>query len=211
MTTLPSDAGSFPDHLGQGLALVDYDNVCRYKNKEPSGAEVELHTAELLDRLARAFCRVFPYLKELDVRLYGGWIDERGVSSSLARSLLEVLPLLRGRRYGLIVRPSLATTLVQFPDWTLRGTVRFRFGSRRQKMVDGMLGCDAMFVAAADPGPVGLVTDDEDLLPAALSAHAASTQPMVWMRPRSMGKGLNDWGLSERGLRIHSFEETGHA
>ena len=211
MATDSFDADSFPEHLGQGLALVDYDNVCQYKKKNPSGTEVEFHTAELLDRLARTFCGVFPDLKELDVRLYGGWIDERGSSSPLALGLREVLPSLRSRRYGLIVRPSLATTLIQFPDLILWGTVRFHFGPRRQKMVDGMLGCDAMFVAAADPRPVGLVTDDEDLLPAALSAHAASTQPMVWVRPRSMGKGLNDWGLSERGLRIHSFEETGRA
>lgn len=209
MTIPLSNADSFPERFGQGLALVDYDNVCPYKGH--SDADVAFHTAGLVDRLVRAFRRVFPDLKELDVRLYGGWIDERGFPSPLALGLMKVLPLLRGRRHGLIVRPSLATTLVQFPDLILRGTVRLLSSPRRQKMVDGMLGCDAMFIAAADPGPVGLVTDDEDLLPAALSAHAAGTKPMVWMRPRSMGSGLNDRGLSERGLRIHSFEETGHA
>ena len=31
MTTPPSNADSFPERFGQGLALVDYDNVCPYK------------------------------------------------------------------------------------------------------------------------------------------------------------------------------------
>lgn len=208
MKTLPYDADSFPDPVGQGLALVDYDNVCHYESR--SGADVELHTAELVDRLARTFRKAFPDLKELDVRLYGGWTDERGFPSPLAFGLLKVLPLLRGRRHGMIVRPSLATALVQFPNLMLQGTVRLLSGRRRQKMIDGMLGCDAMFVAATGPVPVGLVTDDDDIVPAALSAHAASTKPMVWMRPRSVGRGLNDRILSERGLRIHPFEVNGH-
>ena len=209
MTTFPSDAGFFPDHFGQGLALVDYDNVCRYENR--SGADVALHTADLLDGLAHTFRRVFPDLKELDVRLYGGWTDEHGVPGPLAFGLLKVLPLLRGRRHGLIVRPSLATALVQFPNLVLQGTVRLLSRPRRQKMIDGMLGCDAMFVAATSPVPVGLVTDDEDLVPAALSAHAASTKPMVWMRPRLSGRGLNDRILWEQGLRVQPFGETSHA
>ena len=129
----------------QGLALVDYDNLCPRNRSEH---EVEIRTAELLDLLAYASQAVFPGLRELDVRLYGGWIDEQGVHSPSALWLLPLLPVLRGRRQGLIVRPTLAMTMLQFPDIELRGTVRLQAKSRRQKMVDGMLGCDAAFVAA---------------------------------------------------------------
>ena len=54
----------------QGLALVDYDNLCPRIRFEH---EVEIRTAELLDLIARASHAAFPGLRELDVRLYGGW------------------------------------------------------------------------------------------------------------------------------------------
>lgn len=187
----------------QGLALVDYDNVGGEKNR--SKADVELHAASLLDMLRGTFQAVFPDVRELDVRFYGGWIDERGQFSPKAFWLLQALPVLRGRRDGVIMRPSLATTMVQFPDVAFRGTVRLRSTPKRQKMVDGMLGCDAMFAAAMGPTRIGLITDDEDLVPAALSAHAKNTNPVALMRSRPFGKGMNDRILADRGLQIHCF------
>lgn len=184
-----------------GLALVDYDNMCEYERE--SRADIELGTERLVDTLVHSFQAAFTDLTELDVRFYGGWIDEYGLPSPMALSLSGILPGLRGRRHGLIVRPSLATAMVCFPDTILRGTARLSTKPKRQKMVDGMLGCDAMFVAATDPTPIGIVTDDDDLVPATLSAHAMSMKPMVWIRSRPVGQGLNDRGLSSRGLRIY--------
>ena len=189
----------------QGLALVDYDNLCPDNRSEP---EVELRTAELLDSLARASQAAFPGLRELDVRLYGGWLDELGIPSLSARWLLPLLPVLRGRRRGMIVRPTLATTMLQFPGVELRGTVRLQARRRRQKMVDAMLGCDAVFAAALGQSRVGIVSDDDDLLPAALSAHAAGPAGTAWMRRRAAGAGINDRALSERGVRIQRLERT---
>ena len=77
-------------------------------------------------------------------------------------------------------------------------------------MVDGMLGCDAIFVAATGSIQIGIVTDDDDLVPAMLSANAANVRLMAWMRSRSMGKGLNDQVLSNQGLRIHHIRENTH-
>ena len=188
----------------QGLALVDYDNLCPDNRSEH---EVEIRTAELLDLLARAAQDVFSGLRELDVRLYGGWIDEYGVHSESARWLLPLLPSLRGRRQGLIVRPTLAMTMLQFPDVELRGTVRLQGRRRRQKMVDGMLGCDAAFAAARGQSPVGIVSDDDDLLPATLSAHAADPAGAALMRRRAPGQGLNDRALREFGVRIQCLEQ----
>lgn len=189
----------------QGLALVDYDNLCPGNRSE---MEVEIHTSELLDALARAAQVAFPDLRELDVRLYGGWLDERGVPSPSASWLLPLLPVLRGRRRGLIVRPTLATTMLQFPDVELRGTVRLQARPRRQKMVDAMLGCDAVFAAALGRSRIGIVSDDDDLLPAALAAHAADPAGTAWMRPRAAGAGLNDRALLDRGVRIQHLERT---
>ena len=193
--------GSLLNLAGHGLALVDYDNMCEYERE--SRADIELGTERLVDTLVYSFRAAFPDLMELDVRFYGGWTDEYGLPSPMALSLSEILPGLRGRRHGLIVRPSLATAMVRFPDTILRGTARLSAKPRRQKMVDGMLGCDAMFVAATDSASIGIVTDDDDLVPAALSAHAMSMKSMVWMRSRPVGQGLNDRSLSNRGLRIH--------
>ena len=189
----------------QGLALVDYDNLCPSIRSEH---EVEIRTAELLDLLARASQAAFPGLRELDVRLYGGWIDEQGVHSPSALWLLPLLPVLRGRRQGLLLRPTLAMTMLQFSDIELRGTVRLQAKPRRQKMVDGMLGCDAVFAATLGQSRVGIASDDDDLLPAALSAHAAAPAGAAWMRRRAAGEGLNDRALSDCGVRIQCLEQT---
>lgn len=210
----PSALNPSPGRIRQGLALVDYDNLCRYE-KTATKADVELRTLELVDLLASAFRAAFSRLNELDIRFYGGWIDERGLASPDSVRLLEILPGLRGRRCGLIVRPSLATTMVRFPRMILKGTVRLRTPRRgrpwrEQKMVDGMLGFDALSAAEGGATRVGIVTDDDDLVPAVLSAHAARAEAIVWMRPRPAGHGLNDRSMTERGVRIHHLPESGH-
>lgn len=205
----PSALDPSPEHTRQGLALVDYDNLCRY-DENPTKADIELRTLELVDLLASVFRAAFSRLTELDIRFYGGWIDERGLASPDSVRLLEILPGLRGRRSGLIVRPSLATTMVRFPRMVLKGTARLHTHRRRQKMVDGMLGFDALSAVEGDATRVGIVTDDDDLVPAVLSAHAARAESIVWMRPRPVGHGLNDRSMTERGVRIHPLLESGH-
>ena len=49
----------------QGLALVDYDNLCPDNRSE---LEAETSTAALLESLARTSQAAFPGLGELDVR-----------------------------------------------------------------------------------------------------------------------------------------------
>ncbi len=75
-------------------------------------------------------------------------------------------------------------------------------------MVDAMLGCDAVFAATLGQSRVGIVSDDDDLLPAALSAHAADPACTAWMRRRAAGEGLNDRALSDYGVRIQRLEQT---
>ena len=112
---------------------------------------------------------------------------------------------MRGRRHGLIVRPALATAMLQFPEMFLRGTVRRGRRGWRQKMVDGMIGCDAMFMSNEGLTCVGVVCDDDDLLPPVISAHAMNPGVMVWMRDRGVGSAINDSHLMGHGLRLVDF------
>lgn len=189
----------------QGLALVDWYNFRR--RDQNSKADLELVTLTIVEQVSRAFAVLFPNARELDLRLYGGWITEQGWPSRHASWLHELLPVLRGRRNGLIVRPTLATSMIQFPKFHPRGTVRRRTGRAdyEQKIVDGMLAFDALYAAAHVGNRVGIVTNDDDLLPGALSAHAGHPQAVVWMRTREVGSAMNDAALLSEGLTIHQL------
>ena len=88
----------------QGLALVDYDNMCGARDKGRRGrtglrwtqVDFERRTAGLVDTVTRVFSVAVPELRELDVRLYGGWTDEHGMPSPAAFCLLKVISALRG-------------------------------------------------------------------------------------------------------------------
>ena len=190
--------------LAQGLALIDYDNFRRRDRK--SKTDLELDTETLVDNVARTFLIVFPDTRELDVRLYGGWTDETGSPSRDASWLHELLPDIRGRRHGLIVRPTLATTMIQLPELLLRGTVRGQRENRRQKMIDGMIGCDAIHMVTDGLTYVSIVTDDDDLVPATLFAHGMNANVLAWMRARQAGSAMNDRALLDQGLRICNLE-----
>ena len=187
----------------QGLALVDFDNF-RGRDRK-SKADLEIDTRTIVDNVTRAFTAVYPDTREIDVRLYGGWTDSAGLPSRDASWLHELLPELRGRRHGLIVRPALATTMIRFPELHLRGTVRRRGRNQRQKMIDGMIGCDALHMATHGQTCIGIVTDDDDLLPATLSAHDTNAGMLVWMRTRSIGSAINDSILVGKGVVLHQL------
>ena len=186
-----------------GLALIDYYNFRTPEAK--SRADLELETETVLDEVVGAFGHVFPGTAELDVRLYGGWTDESGSPTADAAWLLQLLPALRGRRHGVIVRPSLATAMIRFPEFLLRGTLRGQGRNRRQKMVDAMMGVDAMYMASEGMTCLGIVTNDDDLLPAAVTAHDINGEVLAWIRARPAGSALNDRVLLEKGLRIHDM------
>ena len=177
--------------------MIDFDNFREIQSK--SRADIEFVAEEIIDDTSRAFAKTFPRLRELDIRLYGGWTDPVGRPSRDAEWLTEILPGLRGRRHRLIVRPALATTMLQFPDLLLLGTVRGPPRRLRQKMVDGMIGCDAMYMSNHGRTYVGVVSDDDDLLPSVISAHAINPGVLVWMRGRQLGSAINDSYLMSHG------------
>ena len=191
---------------GQFLALVDYDNFRQPDRKHRYQADLEMHAQILVNSVTRAFVTLFPDAPELDLRLYGGWTGPRGLPSQHATWLHGMLPDLRGRKCGIIVRPALATAMIEFPRFLLRGTVRGEGKNRRQKMVDGMIGCDAIYLANHKGTYIGVVTDDDDLLPATISAFSINSRSVAWIRSRAVGSGINDSALLSEGLRIHQLD-----
>ena len=77
-------------------------------------------------------------------------------------------------------------------------------------MVDGMMGCDALHVATLERTYIGVVTDDDDLLPATLSAHARKAGMLAWVHVRDIGSAINDPSLLTHGLRIHPLRTLSH-
>lgn len=185
----------------QGLALVDFDNF--RTDRDGTRSSLEKDASELVDEIPRAFLQAFPTASEIDIRLYGGWTTEIGQRARDAQWLVELLPYLRGRHHGVVVRPTLARSMIQFPNVILRGTVRGPVKGTRQKMVDGLIGCDAMFVAEEGSIPISIASDDDDIVPAAMSIHAKCQDGFAWMRRREIGSALNDVILLRRGLRIY--------
>ena len=187
----------------EALALIDFDNF--RSNRQRAATDIADCAQRLLNGVSEAFRSVFPETTELDARFYGGWIDVGGSLTQDAIRLHKILTTFRGRRYGLIVRPALATAIISVPDLPLRGTVRGRGLQLHQKMVDTMIGCDAIHIAHYESVYLGIVTTDDDLLPAALSAHTVRQGMLVWMRSRPVGSGCNDTELQNRGLYLHEL------
>ena len=184
----------------EGLALIDFDNFRSRRRR--TATDIADRAQRVLNAVSRAFLSVFPETTELDARFYGGWIDVGGSLTQDAIRLQNILASCRGRRHGLIVRPTLATTIIQVPDFPLRGTVRGQGNQLYQKMVDTMIGCDAIHVAHHGGINIGIVTTDDDLLPAALSAHTERHGMLVWIRSRPVGSACNDTELRSRGLYL---------
>jgi hypothetical protein len=138
---------------------------------------------------------------DLDVRLYGGWIDEHGRYTQRAGWLLRGLPSLARRRHGVRLFSHLATCLCCSPRATLLGTFRPIGRSRGQKMVDTMLAIDATHYATSG-FPFMVISDDDDLVPALLNARAIGGKVLSVLRYRHSGTGLNDHHCITAGVRF---------
>ena len=161
------------------IAFIDYDNVAM----ELFGrGDTVPALAEIVHVAVEAVRRDLPFVRTLDLRLYGGWLDESGFFSSPAARLLPELRRFRGLRGGIRIATSLALALRGVPDCRLIGSLRVTASRRRQKMVDGMLTLDICF-SASDPGVVVMISDDDDLVPAALMASRAGGT-VHWLRLR---------------------------
>src|SRR6266545_2552084 len=92
------------------VILVDYDNVRLIRDERTAG-DVANNLADVVPASVIETIQTFGSVKEVTFRLYGGWIDEKGVQSLKAQWLLTALAWYRGRLSGTIVKPSMVTSL----------------------------------------------------------------------------------------------------
>ncbi len=184
------------------VALVDYDNV--KPGEDRNVGDVVSNLADVVPKVVLEAHGAFEQPKELLVRVYGGWVDERGQHSRRAQWLLTGLPWYRGRSGSTIVKPTLVTCLACRNADILIGTVRYSSAGLRQKMVDNMITVDALHFVRDCDFPVLLFSDDDDLVPAALAAKPASASRIHWLRRRKAGSGMNDALLRRAGVTLGS-------
>ena len=179
--------------MERAVCLVDYDNVRNVR--ERTMADVDLNLDILVERLVAISKTMATTINELLLRLYGGWVDEYGRLTKNAEWILALLSQQRGRRSGVRIKPTLITSLAASPADRLVGTFRSLVTPPRQKMVDGILTLDAVYFAEQGDWLVFIVSDDDDLVPAALAASGRlviSERSICLVRKRLPGEGLND-------------------
>lgn len=179
------------------IALVDYDNVKTLPDRSKSNVVENL--SEMIPKLVAEARAYNSEVSELIVRFYGGWLDECGRYSRNAEWMLTSLAWYRGRYSGVIVKPSLAISIAVFSKSPIVGTLRGWPKDPKQKMVDSMIAMDTIEFSKQSLSPVLLTSDDDDLVPAALSA-ADKAKCLVLLRMRREGWGLNDHLLRQRGV-----------
>ena len=182
-----------------GLALVDFHN---FVEPRENPTRIRLAADLIMDTVVATFADWQRGTRTIDVRLYGGWIDEHGSASPNAAVLLSLFPELRGRRNGMVLLPSLATRLVAMPQTLLRGTVRLHTQPPREKMVDQMIGCDAIILAQDLQPLIAVYSDDDDLVPPLILAHQSNPGRTYWVRKNSSHARPNDDELERLGLSI---------
>jgi len=193
------------------VALVDFDNLevagiipakwTRYSSSSDALVLLQL----LCEHLAAAAQNQSALTRELRIRLYGGWVDEISLLSrkaELVRSQIRFLP----QRFGsLRLYSQLVLVSPYAPRHRLLGTVRLQSKPPRQKMVDGMMTCDAIYFSGLPDHNIILVSDDEDLVPACLAAAFRSDCGVSVCRSTSHRSGLNDRALRSQGVALVAY------
>jgi hypothetical protein len=198
-------AGDFPVDV-----LVDFQNVIPGGRSPRSPLEVQWLLAGLVRAAVISVRHLYPSCRECRLHLYGGWTGHDARATRHAQWLRTEVAFGRTRHEGVRVLPRLVTSLQCAPSVVLVGTSRRRndAAGMQQKMVDCMLALDAMHMATHTADPVIVWTDDDDLVPAAISVAAARGSCHVWRR-RQRGSGLNDHLLEGSGVNFCEVEVLG--
>lgn len=183
----------------QSFLLVDYDNV-KPVRRELRVQDAQYNTEWIADQASK-FCRS-NHLKshEVVLRLYGGWLDIKGAYTLHADWINRSLHLARGRRRGIRVNPHLVESLLCSPASRLFGTYK----NGGQKMVDTMICMDAAYLSHRTECPIGILSDDDDLIPGLIYASTIR-KGSVCARCRDYGEGVNDMVAHRVGVMFHRY------
>lgn len=185
----------------QAIALVDYDNVDPPRPNR-SREDIEIGLDSVTDALVAYVKEQLHGYDELYMRLYGGWLTERNQLTQRGQDVTGAATFCRGLRSGVRVLPILTTSLAVCSDRALIGTFRTGRGATGQKMVDTMLSVDAIHFSSLGRPCVLIVSDDDDMVPAAISASKRSVSSVHLLRVRENGRGLNDNLCTSAGTKI---------
>lgn len=195
--------------------LVDFHNVLRDGRSPRGSIGVQLVLASIYTGAVARIRAAHPRCTEVQVYLYGGWNAANSRATALAQDLLAETgrPTIVSR---VRIKPNLARGLLRCPATDLVGTYRIvpsgdsgrRSAVGQQKMVDCMLALDAAYLASTFPAePVVIWSDDDDLVPAALTVAAIQGSCELWRR-RPHGAGMNDRIASKHNVHIVQAEDV---
>ncbi len=186
------------------FALIDYDNAIVAKN-ERNIQDVRANLAILLNEVGLFVSSQVPSTRELIVRIYGGWITKNHEYTPRATWLISEIPNFR-RRFGPFrVKPTLTDTILALPEINLCGTYRRNSNKEQQKMVDGMITVDMLFITEQYQAKIVLVSDDDDFVPALLYCARSKTKHGIFLKRKAVAETrLNDGSLLALNIKIGS-------
>jgi hypothetical protein len=166
------------------VALIDLGNVCPNRS-EQDHLDALLLLGEMLRRACPRDATARQHPIEVECRLYGGFRDINGGATERRAWVTRHLGTLRGLADGVRVVPTIVDHIVTAPDALLAGT----YVDGRQKMVDGMISDDLFsYARSGHYASIILVSDDEDFVPAVLSATRTTPTLIRWLRKRARGR-----------------------
>jgi uncharacterized LabA/DUF88 family protein len=150
------------------LVLADFDNFRSPKNYD------ELECELTLLKIKSAIKKIERFLENEDilVRLYGGWIDEKGKYTLRGQSLMRSTYHLRTRIGRKTVKPEIALGVIG-SGRLINGL--FLSNRKEQKMVDTLIAVDSL--RANDFSELVFLSMDTDLLPPVL--HVSETKKVI--------------------------------
>jgi hypothetical protein len=161
--------------------LVDYDNAMLHVEKNPT--DVTLNLNLLSTRLSGKLSSLIPDSDQVFLRLYGGWVTLDGQFTPRAGWLLSEMPNYRRKIGPVRIKPTIITTILAREDLVLVGT----YQNQAQIMVDAMLSVDVVELASDNDFSLVVVSDDQDVVPAVITASEKRTRqnPVYWLRRRN--------------------------
>lgn len=188
------------------LCLIDYDNARSVTDYDIS--DMDQNISLIISAVSNLVTSHFPGQDEIHLRLYGGWLNDRGQYTRNAQWLLTILPRVRGRHKHLLILPDLALALAAYPRYQIMGTFRKRNNKPSQKMVDTMIVLDALHYSKQSSDGLVVWSDDDDIAPAMLVASQLATNGTKLMlgRRRLCGEGVNDNFLQQIGIFLERIQ-----
>lgn len=184
--------------------LIDYDNIKPYR-QETTIYDVQANIVSITKSVIDFCSNSLKDKGDINIRLYGGWIDEVGHYSQLGNWLLSSLGMIRGLINHWRVIPSLVTSIAVLPGETLLGTLRTHQPRLKQKMVDSMLAVDSIYFANQTTSHLLLISDDDDMVPPVLASRMLSVNNLFVIRKRANGTAINDNLCNRYGIYYNQY------